>query len=941
MEENDEKMDVDADEEGDGPKWMLTYEGEDPLDPPPPGSDSESEVEEVAPIPSPPIPADHEPEAATVGTGRLVPLTGRRLFTNIQVRIRSSSSVAAGHDPEDFTPSHIRSDLDALYCRGSCSYDIAPPPFEALVFEGTHDDPDDPYVTARDAATAPATNDDDLAAHEETSPSEPQGFPPPERARQGNPGGQGGNANGVGGQEMALTERKKIDAYIWGLTDNIKEEVTSSKPISLNEAVRMAHTLIEQKAQARTERIAEGNKRRWESFQSGNKSNNINNYRNNTHHHQQNYQRQGNAQAMTTAQNDGAEQGGTPPACNHCEARHYGRCVVKCYKCGKIRYKERDCRGKVVSTDMSFLNTSFSHLIDIKPVKLNTSYEVELADGKIASTNTVLKGCTLNLVDHLFEIDLMPIELGSFDVAVRMDWLLKYEAVIVCGKKEVHVPYKNKPLVVKGDNGVLRLKVISCIKAKKYIERGCHLFLAHVTEKELAKRRIEDVSVILDFPEVFPDDLPRIPLTRQVEFKIELVPRAAPVLITLGSSGVVCKEKGRIILHVIESKGVHVDSAKIKAVRNWATPTTPTEKLCYAPILALPEGSEDFVMYCDASLKGFGAVLMQREKTLEALFIRWIELLSDYDCKIRYHPGKANVMADALSQKERLPLRVRALVMIVHLNLHEQIRNAQSKSMKKKNVRSENLGRLSKQIFKVHSDGTRYFDKRVWLPRYGGLRDLIMHESHKSKYSIHPGSDKMYQDLKQLYWWPNMKADIATYVSKCLTCAKVKAEHQKPSRAAPFEALYGWECGSPVCWIKVEDSQLTSLEIIQETTEKIVQIKNRLLTARSRQKSYTDVRRRPLEFNVGDKVMLKKCLSDESLIIPLDEIQLDNKVHFIEEPAKTMDREVKQLKQSRIPVVTVRWNSHRGPEYTWEREDQMKSKYPHLFMSSLREDKSN
>ncbi|GJW63340.1 putative reverse transcriptase domain-containing protein [Tanacetum coccineum] len=252
-----------------------------------------------------------------------------------------------------------------------------------------------------------------------------------------------------------------------------------------------------------------------------------------------------------------------------------------------------------------------------------------------------------------------------------------------------------------------------------------------------------------------------------------------------------------------------------------------------------------------------------------------------------------------------------------------------------------------------------------------------MHESHKSKYSIHPGSDKMYQDLKKLYWWPNMKADIATYVSKCLTCAKVKAEHQKPSgllqqpeipewkwekitmdfisglprtpsgydtiwvivdrltksahflpmkktdsmekltqqylkeivcrhgvpvsiisdrdsrfasgfwrslqnalgtevnmstayhpetdgqnyhasiKTAPFEALYGRKCRSPICWSEVGDSQLTGPELVRETTEKIVQIKNRLLTARSRQKSYADVRRKPMEFSVGDMVMLK------------------------------------------------------------------------------------
>ncbi|GJR07667.1 putative reverse transcriptase domain-containing protein [Tanacetum coccineum] len=137
---------------------------------------------------------------------------------------------------------------------------------------------------------------------------------------------------------------------------------------------------------------------------------------------------------------------------------------------------------------------------------------------------------------------------------------------------------------------------------------------------------------------------------------------------------------------------------------------------------------------------------------------RWLKLLSDYDCDIRYHPGKENVVADALSRKERSkPLRVRALVMTIGLNLPKKILEAQTEALKPKNLTAS------------------------WLPCYGDLRSLVMHESHKSKYSIHPGSEKMYQDLKQLYWWPKMKADIAAYVSKCLTCSKVKAEHQKPS----------------------------------------------------------------------------------------------------------------------------------------------------------------
>nr|GEZ41938.1 putative reverse transcriptase domain-containing protein [Tanacetum cinerariifolium] len=156
---------------------------------------------------------------------------------------------------------------------------------------------------------------------------------------------------------------------------------------------------------------------------------------------------------------------------------------------------------------------------------------------------------------------------------------------------------------------------------------------------------------------------------------------------------------------------------------------------------------------------------------------RWLELLSDYDYEIRYHPGKANVVVDALRRKEREPpLRVRALVMTIGLDLPRQILNAQTEARKPKNIKKEDVRGV---LVENSRDPEKVRTEKSWLPCYGDLRTVIMHESHKSKYSIHPGSDNMYQDMKKLYWWPNMKADIATYVSKCLTCAKVKAEHQK------------------------------------------------------------------------------------------------------------------------------------------------------------------
>ncbi|GKA08058.1 putative reverse transcriptase domain-containing protein, partial [Tanacetum coccineum] len=536
----------------------------------------------------------------------------------------------------------------------------------------------------------------------------------------------------------------------------------------------------------------------------------------------------------------------------------------------------------------------------------------------------------------------------------------------------------------------------------------------------------------------------------------------------------------QFIGHVIDSQGIHVDLAKIKSIKDWASPKTPTEirqflvafewgdkqeaafqtlkdKFCSAPILALPQGAANFIVYCDASYKGLGAVLMQNEKVItyasrqlkiheknytthdlelgvvvfalklyrHYLYGTKCTLLSDYDCEIRYHPRKANVVADALSRKEQIkPLRVRALVMTIGLNLPKQILEAQIEAQKPKNIKNEDVGGMirkdiPKEKLEPRADGTLCLNGRSWLPCYGDLRTVIMHEPHKSKYYVHPGSSKMNQDMKKLYWWPNIKADIATCVSKCLTCARVKAEHQRPSGLLVQSKIPKWKWnnitmdfviklpkssqGHDTIWVIVDrltksaifipirendpmerlarmylkeaevgEAQLTGPDLVQEMTKKIIQIKQRIQAARDRQKSYADLKRKPMEFQVRDRVMLKvspwkgvmrfgkrgklnpryvgpfkvlekvgsvayklelpqelswvhntfhvsnlkKCYSEEPLAVPLKELHIDDKLQFVEESVEIMEREIKRLRRSRMPLVKVRWNSKRGPEFT-------------------------
>ncbi|GKA72725.1 putative reverse transcriptase domain-containing protein [Tanacetum coccineum] len=615
--------------------------------------------------------------------------------------------------------------------------------------------------------------------------------------------------------------------------------------------------------------------------------------------------------------------------------------------------------------DRSFVSSTFTALLDVTPSMLDVSYVVELADRRVAETNTVLRGCTLGLLGHPFNIDLMPVELGSFNVIIGMDWLANHHAVIVCDKKIVRIPYGDEFLIVQGDRSneekKSKLSIISCTKTQKYIKKGCQIFLAQVTKKgteeKSEEKRLEDVPIIRDFPKVFLEDFPGLPPTRQVEFQINLVPSAAPVarapyrlapsklqelstqLQELSDKGFIrpssstwgapnkkehedhlrllkkeelyakfpkCEfwlSKVQFLSHVIDNEGIYVDPAKIESIKDWALPNTPTEIR-----------SENFVFYSDASHKGLGAILMQREKAI-AYASRQLKI---HEKNYTTHDLELGAVVFALKTWRHYLYSTKCVVFTDHNSLQyildqKEILNAQAEARKEENYKTKDLCGMIKKL-EPHADRTLCLRNRSWIPCYGDLRALIMHESHKSKYSIHPGSEKMYQDLKKLYWWPNMKAEIAKennsmekltrqYLKEVVTRQGVPvsiiSDRDGSRKAATFEALYG--------------------------------------PARDRQKSYANRRRKPLEFQVRDKVMLKvlakvgtvayqlelpnqlshvhstfhvsnlkKCLSDEPLAIPLDEIQVDDKLNFIEQPVEIMDREVKHLKQIRILIVKVR-----------------------------------
>ncbi|GJX83421.1 putative reverse transcriptase domain-containing protein [Tanacetum coccineum] len=691
--------------------------------------------------------------------------------------------------------------------------------------------------------------------------------------------------------------------------------------------------------------------------------------------------------------------------------------------------------------DYSFVSTTFIPLLGLEPSDLGFKYEIEIASGQLVEIDKVIKGCKLEIEGHIFDIDLIPFGHGSFDVIIGMDWLSNFKAEIICHEKVVRIPLPDgKVLRVVGERPDEKARLLMSAKAsdKKQEEivvtqeEHRHRLVLELLKKEKLYAKFSKCEFWL----------------REVQFlrhvvngngihvdpsKIEALknwkaPRApTEVCPFLGLAGYYRRDSfffENFFYRI--SKSLTILTQKSKTF-DWGeeqelTFQTLKDKLCNAHVLALPDRLKDFVVYCDAFGIGLGCVLMQRGKVIayasrqlkiheknytthdlelgSCLHLRcgdirrWIELFSDYDYEIRYHPGKANVVADALSRKERglqkgldemieqrsdgtmywwhgmkkikaeyvtkclTCLKVKA----VHqrpfgLLQQPEIPSAHFLPMRE-DYKMERLARLYlNEIVSRHgvpisiiSDRDSRFTSRFWQSMQEALGTrLDMSTTYHPQ--IDGQSEPFIQTLEDM-----LKAYVLDFggswdVHLPLVEFSYNNNYHSSVRCAPFEALYGRKCRSPIMWAEVGEGQLIGPELVQETTEKISQIKDRLKAARNRQKSYADKRRKPQEFSVGDYVLLKvspwkgvvlfgkKGKLAPRFVGPFKIIEkvvpvayiLDLPEELKEEPVEILEREFKKLKRSRIAIVKVRWNSKRGPEFTWEREDQMKLKYPHLF----------
>ncbi|GJV45483.1 putative reverse transcriptase domain-containing protein [Tanacetum coccineum] len=741
---------------------------------------------------------------------------------------------------------------------------------------------------------------------------------------------------------MVPNQEDRVERFIEGLPDNIQGNVIAANPARFQDVVCIANHLMDKKLQGYATWSAES-KRRMES-----------NPRDN-HGQQQPFKRQyisgqNMVRAYTTGNNERRGKVGTMTrdcmatiTLNTQIAPVGNQQGVVCYECGRPGHFKKD-----------FPKLRNQNRGNQTRNRVGNKTGNQIGGNEATTKAYAIDGGGTN-PDSNVVTDLMPIELGSFDFIIGMDWLAKYYALTVCDKKVVRIPYGDEVLIIRGDDygNRSKLNIISCTRTQMYIQKGCQMILPgfnHLLEQvefhinlgpgaapiattpkdgsfhmcidyhELNKLtvknryplpRIDDLFDQLQGSRVYSkidlrsgyhqlrvreEDIPKTAfrtlygyyefqvmsfgLTNAPAVFIDLMNRVCKpyldrfVIVFIDDILIYSKSRKeheghlRLILKLLKEEkfeGIHVDPAKIESIKDWASPKTPTkicqfiglaekakdvfqllkQKLCSAPILALPEGSENFVVYCDASHKGLSAVLMQKEKILSAqLEARKEENFINEIC-LATGQDMIWVIVDRLTKSAHfLPIR-----------------------------EDDTLEKLTRQYLKENS-----------LNKALGTR-LDMSTAY------HPETDG--------------QSELDHFITfESATCYDALFYHTS-IKAAPFEVLYGCKCRSPICWAEVGDSQLTGLEIIHETIEKIVQNKSRIQAARDRQKELMPtLRYKTLSFKDRERFMLKvspwkgvicfgkrgklnpryigpfkiiakKCMADEPLAVPLDEIQVD------------------------------------------------------------------
>nr|GEV21798.1 hypothetical protein [Tanacetum cinerariifolium] len=672
---------------------------------------------------------------------------------------------------------------------------------------------------------------------------------------------------------LVTPESRKIKRYVYGLALQIRGMVVAMKPKTMQKAVQIFDALTDEAVKNGTIKKVKkkGNVREPSKDKNGRDDNKRN--------------RTGNAFA-TNANPVGRENTSAWPKCTTCNSYYApGGPWRTCFNCNRPGHLAKDCI--VVPRNVNPVNVknpipahgachkcgSTDHLKPacIQPSELGFRYEIKITSGHLVDIDKVINGCTLEIEGHVFDIDLIPFGHAIFYVIIGMYWLSNHKAEITCHEKVARIPlldgkvfsddlsrlppireiefrielipravpiakspYRLVPFELEELSGQLKeLQNKGFIRPSSspwgtpvlFVKKKDGSFRMCIDYKELNKLTVKNRYPLPRIDDLF-DQLQGVCRPYLDKFVIVFIDDILIYSMTREEH----VEHLRSVLELLKKEKLYAKFPKypnkIKAVKNWKAPRTPSEVRSFLGLAGY---------YCRPMIR------------------MCVDAKSDYDCEIRYHHGKVNVVADALSRKERVkPKRVRAMNMTLKSSIKDRILAAQKEAVDE----SAGLQIGLDEMIEQRSDGTLYYLDQIWVPLKDDVRTMIIDEAHKSKYSVHPGANKMYYDIRDRYWWLGMK-DIAMYVSKCLTCLKVKAEHQRPSGLLQQPEIPSMQeaLGTLLYMSTAYHPQIDGLELVQETTEKISHIKDRLKAARDRQKSYADKRRKPLEFSEADYVL--------------------------------------------------------------------------------------